>query len=81
MITSNEERSWPIDLFRYNESTGWEREIGGDKEGIATMTSARKGRYVTRRDAPSLDEELSPNSSSYLMDVHILTWLWLKLFY
>jgi hypothetical protein len=41
----SEERSWPIDLFRYKESTGWEKEIGGEKDGNATMVSPRKNRY------------------------------------
>ena len=41
----HDERSWSVVLFRFTESTGWEKEVGGDKDGIATMVSPRKDRY------------------------------------
>ena len=47
----HEERSWPVVLFRFKESTGWEQEVGGEKDGIATMVSPRKDRYgICRHD-------------------------------
>ena len=41
----HDERSWSVVLFRFTESTGWEKEVGGDKDGITTMVSPRKDRY------------------------------------
>ena len=41
------ERSWPVRLFRYTESLGWQKLVGGDGfGGTVIQASPRKDWYV-----------------------------------
>lgn len=39
---TDEEPSWPVTLFRYTESTGWQKEVGSEESGTDIRASPRK---------------------------------------
>ena len=43
---AEKEPSWPIELFRYTESLGWQKQVGAAGTGTAIRASPRKDWYV-----------------------------------
>mmetsp|Transcript_64469 Transcript_64469/g.180261 ORF Transcript_64469/g.180261 Transcript_64469/m.180261 type:complete len:213 (+) Transcript_64469:56-694(+) len=57
---SNNEPSWPVTLFRYSESLGWQTQVGAEGTGTAIHASPRKDCIVI----PALHQKFTLRSNN-----------------